>query len=64
MEDQKNVLAYVTSQTEECQTQELHQCIQAKPMQVKRLFCRNDIAPVHQRVGPSWSAEHLRSCHG
>lgn len=38
MEDQKNVFAYVSSQTEECQTQELHQCIQVKPMQVKHFL--------------------------
>lgn len=37
-EDQKNVFAYVSSQTEECQTQELHQCIQVKPMQVKHFL--------------------------
>lgn len=38
MEDQKNAFAYVSSQTEECQTQELHQCIQVKPMQAKHFL--------------------------
>lgn len=42
----RNGFAYASSQPEECQTQELHQCIQVKPVQVKH-FCRNDTALVH-----------------
>lgn len=37
-EDQKNIFAYVSLQTEECQNQELQQCIQVKPMQAKHFL--------------------------
>lgn len=38
MEDQKNIFAYVSSQTGECQNQELHQCIEVKPKQAKHFL--------------------------
>lgn len=38
MKDEKKVFAYVSLQTGERQTHELHQCIQVKPMQAEHFL--------------------------